>query len=286
LKKNVLIIGAGGVAHVAAHVARRMGAELTLAHVRTADRAASARAARELDVLAGDIAAAFGTRPDVRVVQGDSPAEGLTTTAQALASDLIVIGASARGRLAQALRAGTRDALAAQADAPVMVVPPGAASPTGNCVAVTSDTSGACEGAAAVAAQFAAALEGRLTVVHVLPDPRSYARSVLPMHRDMAGVVANAVDGEKLDLRHVFAYRLPAAHVAQTVAQLQPALLAVAAPKRGWRSLLRRSVGARLLRGARCPVVLVPYSQCSMYGSKRPAALSTVGGPTYGRDPG
>lgn len=112
-----------------------------------------------------------------------------------------------------------------------MVVPPGAAPPTGNCVAVTYDTSGASESAAAVPAHLASALEGCLTVIHELPDPRSYARPVLPMRDDVRTVVEPALDDEELDLRHVFAYRLPAAHLAQTVAQLQPAFLAVAAPK-------------------------------------------------------
>jgi hypothetical protein len=63
-------------------------------------------------------------RPDVCAVQGDNPAAGLTTTARALACDLIVIGATARGRVADALRGGLRDALVEQADCPVTVVPP------------------------------------------------------------------------------------------------------------------------------------------------------------------
>jgi nucleotide-binding universal stress UspA family protein len=78
------------------------------------------------------------------------------------------------------------------------------------------------------------------------------------MHRDVRSVVEATLDGEGLDLRHAFAYRLPAAHLAETVAQVQPALIAVAAPKRGWRSLFRPSVGVRLLRSASCPVVVVP----------------------------
>ncbi len=143
------------------------------------------------------------------------------------------------------------------ADRPVMVVPPGAASPTGSGVAVAYETLDASAGAVAVAAHLASALEERLTVIHVLPDPRSYTRPVLPMQDDVRSVVEDALDGEALELRHVFAYRLPAGHLAQTVAQAQPALLVVAAPQRGWRSLFRPSAGARLLRSASCPVVVV-----------------------------
>jgi nucleotide-binding universal stress UspA family protein len=62
----------------------------------------------------------------------------------------------------------------------------------------------------------------------------------------------------------VFAYRLPGPHLAQTVAQLQPALLAVAVPTRGWRRRFGRSVGARLLRGASCPVVVVPQEAAAV----------------------
>jgi nucleotide-binding universal stress UspA family protein len=138
-----------------------------------------------------------------------------------------------------------------------MVVPPGAAPPTGDCVAVAYETFGASKSAAAVAAHLASALEGCLTVIHVLPDPRSYTRPVLPMHRDVRSVVETTLDGEELDLGHVFAYRLPAAHLAETVAQVQPALLAVAAPKRSGRRVFRPSVGVPLLRRTSCPVVVV-----------------------------
>ena len=244
--------GARTVAYVAAQLARRAGAELTLAHV------APAPARRELDALADDIAAAFGTRPDVRAVPGDDPAGGLTTTVRAPACDLIVIGASGRGRVAGALRAGTRDTLVDQADCPVVVVPRGAALPSGDGVAVAYDTFAASAGAVSVAAHLASTLGASLTVVHVLPDPRFSTRPVLPMHRDVRAIVESTEEGEALDLRHVFAYRLPAAQLVQTVAQLQPALLAVAAPRRGWRSLFRSPAGVRLLRSASCPVVVVP----------------------------
>jgi nucleotide-binding universal stress UspA family protein len=256
--------GARGVAYVAADVAQRMGAELTLAHV-----APTAAAARELDELARDIATAFGARPDVCAVRGDDPAAGLATTARALASDLVVIGASARGRVAGALRTRVRDALVAQADCPVMVVPRGAAAPAGGRVAAVYDTFAESAGAAA---RLASALDASLTVIHVLPDPRAYTRPVLPMHRDVRSVVESALDGEALELGHVFAYRLPAAHLAQTVARLEPALLAVAVPMRGWRRRLGRSVGARLLRDASCPVVVVAEGAAVRSGAGMVAA--------------
>jgi nucleotide-binding universal stress UspA family protein len=259
--------GARGVAYVAADVAQRTGAELTLAHV-----APTAAAARDLDALARDIAAAFGARPDVCAVRGDDPAAGLATTARALASDLVVIGASARGRVSGTLRTGVRDALVAQADCPVLVVPRGAAAPTGGPVAVAYDTFADSAGAAAAAARLASALEAPLTVIHVLPDPRAYTRPVLPMHRDVSSVVESALDGEELELGHVFAYRLPVGHLAQTVAQLEPALLAVAVPTRGWRRRFGRSVGARLLREAACPVVVVAEGAAVRSGAAMVAA--------------
>jgi nucleotide-binding universal stress UspA family protein len=270
---------APAVAYAAAHVARRMGAALTLAHVApTRDWDLSApralgeaaldlrrlgapaqAAARGLEALADDIAAAFGTRPDVRVVADDDPAAGLARTAQALAADLVVVGSTSRGRVANPLRPGMPDALVERVARPVMVVPPGALSPTANGVAVAYDTSPASGGAAAVAAQLASELDDRLTVIHVLPDPRSYTRSVLAMHRYARGLVEDTLSGEELDLRHVSAYRLPTGDLAQTVGEVQPSLLAVAAPARASRrSLLRPSLAARLIRSAACPVVLVP----------------------------
>jgi nucleotide-binding universal stress UspA family protein len=140
-----------------------------------------------------------------------------------------------------------------------MVVPPGAAPPTSDCVAVAFDTSRASGRAAAVAARLASKLEGCLTVIHVLADPRSYSQLVLPMHRAVRGVVEAALDGVELDLRHVSAYRLPVADLAQTVADVQPELLVVAAPPRtNWQNLGRPSLSAQLLRRASCPVVVVP----------------------------
>ena len=125
-------------------------------------------------------------------------------------------------------------------------------------MAVAYET-GASAGAASVGARLASALEGFLTVIHVLPDPRAYTRPALPMYHAVRNGLAAAVDGDVLDVRHVWAYRLPAAHLAHTVAEVQPALLVVAAPRQAtWRTLLRPSVSARLLRRAGCPVVVVP----------------------------
>ncbi len=263
-------------ANVAALVAHRMGADLTLVHLITMPAASARKASatppvtnegtsarvlsaeRELDALADDVAAAFGARPEVRVVLGDNPATELRAAVWELAGDLIVIGAAPRRRFASVLSGGTREALVQIADCPVMVVPSGAAPPTGDGVAVAYET-GASAGAATVAARLASRLEGTLTVIHVLADPPSYAHPVLPMYHEARDVVEAAVDGDDLDLRHFSAYRLPAAHLAHVVGEVQPDLLVVAAPRRRkWTNLVRPSVGALLLRRATCPVVLVP----------------------------
>jgi len=232
-----------------------------------------ARDAHALDALADDIAADFGTRPSVLVARSGDPAEAVLATARALPCDLIAIGATPRpARLARVLCDRTRDALVRQADCPVMVVPPGAALPIGDCVAVAYDASGA--SAAAVAAQLASAVAGCLTVIHVLADPRSGSRPVLPMHRAVREHVDAALDGEEIDLRHVSAYRLPAAHLAQAVAEVRPALLVVPAPPRAnWRTVLRPSISAQLLRRASLPIVVVPRG--AVVRAKR-ATLATV----------
>ena len=229
------------VARVAAQLAHRMGGELTLTNV-------TAAGAGELDALADGSAAWLGGRPDVRVVPGDNAAAWLAVTARDIACDLVVVGATRRARLADALSVGC----------PVIVVPPGAPPPIGDRVAVAYETSGTSAGAAAVAARLATAIEGCLTVIHVLADPRACARPVLPMHRAARDDVHAALDDEAPALRHVSAYRLPAVHLARTVAELDPALLVVAAPRASWRNPLRRSVASQLLRRASCPVVLVP----------------------------
>jgi nucleotide-binding universal stress UspA family protein len=239
------------VAHGAAQLARRMGAELTLTNV-------TAAGARELDALADDSAARFDSRPDVRVAQSDNAAAWLPVTARDLASDLVVVGASRRGRLAGARTARAHIALVAQLGRPVIVVPADAEPLSGRRVAVAYEGSEISADAAAVAGQLATAIDGDLTAIHVLADPRSVARPVLAMQRDVAADVEAGVDGEALDLRHVSAYRLPADHLGQTVADVDPALLVVAAPRAGWRNPLRPSLSAQLVRRASCPVVLVP----------------------------
>ena len=230
------------VARVAAQLAHRTGGELTLTNVTSAG-------ASELDVLADASAVDFGSRPDVRVALSDNAAAWLPVTARDIACDLVVVGATRRARLAGALSVGC----------PVIVVPRGAVPPIGDRVAVAYESSGTSAGAAAVAAYLATAIEEYLTVIHVLADPRSCSRPVLAMHRAARDDVEAALDDEALVLRHVSAYRLPAVHLARTVAEVEPALLVVAAPRGSWRDRLRRSVSSQLLRSASCPVVLVPH---------------------------
>ena len=239
------------VADVAAQLADRIGGELTLTNVTPA-------AASELDALADAGGARFGRRPDVRVVHGDDAAAWLAVTARELACDLVVVGATRRARRRTgASPAGAHEALVEQLGCPV-VVPPGAASPIGERIAVAHETSDTSAGAAAVAARLATSLEASLTVIHVLADPRRHARPVLPMHRAARDDVEAALAGEALALRHVSAYRLPAVHLARTVAEVAPALLVVPTARPRRRDRFRPPVSAQVLRRASCPVVLVP----------------------------
>lgn len=240
------------VAGVAAQLAHRMGADLTLTNVTSA-------AADGLDALADGTAACLGGRPDVRIAQGDNAAAWMAQTAREIACDLVVVGATRRARRAGALRAGTGDALVEQLACPVMVVPPGVTRPIGDHVAVAHEGSAISAGAMAVAARMATAIEGRLTVIHVLADPRSYSRPVLPMQRGARDDVEAALDDDALSVRHVSAYRLPAVHLARVVATAQPALLVVAASCASMRDPFRPPVSSQLLRRASCPVVLVPH---------------------------
>lgn len=128
-----------------------------------------------------------------------------------------------------------------------------------DCIAVAYDGSGESAAAAAFAARLASALGTRLTVIHVLSDPRSCSRPVLPVYRAVRELVDAALQGERIGLRHVSAYRLPAVHLVHIIAEVRPALLVVPAPPRAsWRTLLRRSLGARLLRTVSQPIVVVP----------------------------
>lgn len=126
-------------------------------------------------------------------------------------------------------------------------------------IAVAYDGSDAAAAAAVFTARLASALGARLTVIHVLADPRSCSHPVLPMQRAVRKLVDAGLEGEEVDVCHVSAYRQPAVHLARTVAEVRPALLVVPAPAQAsWRTVLRPSVGAQLLRRTSQPIVVVP----------------------------
>ncbi len=154
------------------------------------------------------------------------------------------------------------------------VTAPVSAEPTqSDCIAVAYDGSGASAAAATFAARLASERRAGLTVIHVLADPRSCGRPVLPMHRAVREIVDAALPGERIDLRHVSAYRLPAAHLAHTIAAVGPALLVVPAPPRAsWRTVLRRSIAAQVLRTASRPIVVVAQREIA---SPRSASTSS-----------
>lgn len=263
-------------AHFAARLARALRAELTLMRVAapgvmpaaartTASRSSlavemaniEARAARrDLDALADDVAATVGIRARVRVDTG-KPAEALLAVANAMEHDLVVIGPARRGRLAEALRTGTRARLVEGARCPVLTVPPNAAFGSVRVVAAYEGPVPAPD-LLGVSARLASALRAGITFVNVLTNPRAHPGPAWSVVSGARRDIEAALDADVDDVEHVTAYGRPAGDLRRTLAEIAPAIVVTSGePRSRWRSLLRPPLSDRLVRDAVHPVLSV-----------------------------
>jgi nucleotide-binding universal stress UspA family protein len=245
-------------ASVAATLARRLGAGLTLMHVmRPGDDEDAAR--ERLAGIAHDVSQRADVPADLRIEPG-RPAERLQAAARELGCDLIVIGHARRGPFADVLFGEVHEPLLRTGSVPVVLVPAGASVDPGERIVLACRASAVPQRAAEVAGRLAGALDVPVVITQVLPD--AGARPTSWQVYDAArrdGRAATQAGGDGVEVEFAEYDGAPGPELARALAALDASLLVVGERRRGrWTRLLRPSVASVAARQARHPVVVVP----------------------------
>ena len=263
---------AQGVLDTARHLADSLRARLVVIHV-VGDRP------DEADALVGRVRERLGDeQADVRLVTG-SPAEAIRAAADGEDAELLVVGSRGRGNLRSAVLGSVSHDLAANAQRPVVVVPPdgawtaddGRGSTEGDSVVCGVDGSEQALAGAVFAGRLAERLYCRLVVVHARQNVRaalSYpgARSETPpvtgqadsVDKVAADVLQRAVDAADVGATGV-SEPGPPAEILEAVAEREGGRLIVITARGlgGLRASLLGSVAAELTASATRPVVVL-----------------------------
>jgi nucleotide-binding universal stress UspA family protein len=270
-------------AYVAGDLAQRLDASLTLLHVVSGEEAAEGRtedcgvpvhvraegsearrARTQFGMLANDVAAQTGARLVLRIETGD-PAERLLAAARELGADLVVIGRTRRGRVADLLVRGVHARLLADSEVPVAVVPPGASLPDDDRIVLACRRSSQPQRSATLGGRLAALMRASLVVTQVLPERRRDGRPTSwevydAARRDAAAAAAAAADD--VDVECVEYDGEPAEVLARAPDDLGAALVVVGRPERpAWQRLVCPPVAEELAHLARHPVIVVPAGE-------------------------
>jgi nucleotide-binding universal stress UspA family protein len=211
-------------------------------------------------------------RVHVRIVANPSPAHALHELAEAEQAELIVVGSSHTSSLGRVVPGSTGERLLHGAPCAVAVVPHGYRVRAGEPfrrIGVAYDGSDEAAAAVAAAVELARALGAQLEVIGVVA-PESYSAAAMmggSIYSDLHADVERCVQ-ESLD---ALVAGLPADVSAETVrldgepahelAEHSAGLDLMVTGSRGYgplRSVLVGGVSGRLVRNARCPVLVVP----------------------------
>jgi nucleotide-binding universal stress UspA family protein len=234
--------------YVAAGLAHRYRAGLTLAH---ADREAAVVSA--VAALADDVAPAVGARPSVHAGTG-RPASALRVAAHETGAALLVVGQARRDRLGDALLGETPRELILHAPCPVMLVPAGTAPATGDGLLLVCEPAAPSLTAAATAGRLAASLGASRVVLVVVRDRRAAVRAtgwqVYDATRRMTDVVRRLAR-RPVDVEVVDAGRRSAAALAALATERRAAMVVAGALRRhAWGAVARGSAATDLARTA------------------------------------
>jgi nucleotide-binding universal stress UspA family protein len=261
---------AQGVLDTARRLAENLRTPLVVMHV-------VGDSSDQADALVGRVRDRLGDEhADVRVAAG-SPAEAIRAVADSEGAELLVVGSRGRGNLRSAVLGSVSRDLAANAQRPVVVVPPGGAwavdgaGTEGASVVCGVDGSEQALAGAVFAGRLAQRLHCRLVVVHARQNVRaalSYpgARSETPPVTGQADSVDKAADEvvrRAVDAADVGATGVtepgPPAEILESVANREDGRLIVITARGlgGVRASLLGSVAAELTGAATRPVVVL-----------------------------
>jgi nucleotide-binding universal stress UspA family protein len=244
---------------VAAHLARRLDADLTLVAVVQVGPMAARPRPDAFRHFVDDIAADLGLQPALRVEIG-RPAERLLAVAGELGSDLLVIGDTRRGPIGDALLGGTRAEITRHAPCPVMVVPAGAELPDLEHLLLGFDGSSASEAAASAVGRLAVRSGAAVTAMQAITGHGGADHPTGWRIYDAARRIVRRVHeagGRQIEINVERRRGSPAAVLTDAAAQLEAAVVVVGVRHRSaLRRLIRPDIGAQLVRSTRRPVVL------------------------------
>lgn len=264
----------GTVLEEAALLARTFGARLRLAHVLTdvapddlGARASERHAREQLERLAAGLErdGVQVARPHL-VAPGRAPARVLLTWTAAVEPDLVVLGAGARSPLERLQLGRTAERVVRRSHRPVWIARGSARQGWPRRIAVAVDGSRPAAAALAAGAMLARTFVAELVPLSVLPrldGPLALTwRPPVPRARRTTRAFRAAlarIDLHGIPLRRVRRQGRPAAALLEVVEEVEADLLVLgSAGRTGLARLVRRNTAERVLRRARCSVLVVP----------------------------
>ncbi|MFP5345702.1 MAG: universal stress protein [Actinomycetes bacterium] len=227
--------------------------------------------AAEVERRARELLEQSGAQFEVRVVSARSPARGLDEVVHSLPTSVVVIGSTGRGPVGRVFAGTTGERLLQGSPAAVAVAPEGyrnRRTPRPSTIAVAYLSKQDSQRALVVGADLAKRHSMRLRVVTVVPPPEE-GRPLASIHAShmfneqrreaFQRELENALAGVHSDV-DVSGEVLESTEAGQALAALTDVDLLVCA-SRGYgpvRRVLLGGVSAALVRGAACPVLIVP----------------------------
>jgi nucleotide-binding universal stress UspA family protein len=253
---------------------------------RDALRTEALRTAKRMSELLSNLSA---DRLTTTAIANPSPAHGLHDVAEAEKASIVVLGSTHTGRAGRVMPGSTAERLLHGAPCAVAVVPDGyreRTHPTINHIGVAYNGSPESTAAVAAAAEAAAALDAELTVIGVIEADLygAPAMSGGPSYNLLREDIEAQIRG---DLESVMAGLPEGIRAVEACLEGEPSERLIAASEkldllvigsRGYgplRAVLAGGVSGRVIRGAHCPVIVVPRGVDAPLGELFGAEVAT-----------
>ncbi len=228
-------------------------------------RSLAEHAERELAAAAE----ASGVQAELVAVPEISPARGLKRLAERREADLLVVGASHRGRVGRAILGSVSRAVLHGAPCPVAVAPKGCADRLARpaTIGVGYDGRPESRAALALAERAAEAYGARLSLLAAIPPPEAFPLAPEEFHgwvglaEDAMSTAREALDEALAGLRVPAEGQVVSEHASRALERLSASVDLIVCGSRGWGAAKRVVLGStsdRLIHRAECPVVVAP----------------------------